>query len=244
MQRCACDVRNIMKDNHMKKNKTAIVLLAVGFELVEAMTVVDYLRRVDVEVTTVTIGSEGVRSQRDVEVRADRLFAPNLVLPDAVIVPVGNGTLFSAVFKGFMEMKKIGLTTRIPMIIGVQIKGASPIKKALEEKKDYAILESVRDSIAEGIVARESYDSPKVCEIINSGHGEIMEVSEAEVKKSLKKIIETESLVPEPTSAVVYAALDKIEKEKNMDKMKRVVCVQTGSGMKNVEELLHILEMI
>lgn len=91
MQRFACDVRNIiMKDNHTKKNKTAIVLLAEGFELVEAMTVVDYLRRVDVEVTTVTIGAEWVRSQSDVEVRADRLFAPNLVLPDAVIVPGGG----------------------------------------------------------------------------------------------------------------------------------------------------------
>ena len=71
--------------------KHAIVLLADGFELVEAMTVVDYLRRAEVRVTTAATAAIDVRSQSDVLVRADELFDEEMELPDAVIIP-GGGT--------------------------------------------------------------------------------------------------------------------------------------------------------
>ena len=77
--------------------KKAIVLLADGFEEVEAITPVDYLRRAGVEVTTAATGSGPiVTGARSVPVRADTTLAElaqqgkaAAALWDAVILPGG-----------------------------------------------------------------------------------------------------------------------------------------------------------
>ncbi len=162
-------------------------------------------------------------------------------VPNIVIIPIGNGTLFSAVHKGFVELRKVGLTNRIPKFIGVQIKGASPIKTALEQRVDYAVLDTVPDSIAEGIIARESYCSPKVIRAINESRGDIIEVTDAETILALKDIMRTESLIPETTSATVYAALRKLVI--NSKKKLTIICLQTGSGIKELEGIVRLLNI-
>jgi len=143
------------------------------------------------------------------------------------------------VYKGFKELKELGLTNKLPQLIGVQVKNASPIKIALERDKDFVILEHVPDSIAEGVIARESYCSPKVIRAIKETKGLMIEVTESEIIKALKDIITIESLTPEPTSATVYAALKKLHLNEN-DKQK-IVCIQTGNGMQHLNEIVEVV---
>jgi 4-methyl-5(b-hydroxyethyl)-thiazole monophosphate biosynthesis len=75
--------------------KRAIVFLAEGFEEVEALTPVDYLRRAGVEVSTVSIGPDAlVRGSHGIAVNADRVLAgPGSFDPadwDAVVLPGGG----------------------------------------------------------------------------------------------------------------------------------------------------------
>ena len=78
-------------------SKKVIVLLAEGFEEVEAITPIDYLRRVGLEVTTASIGkSPNVTSARSIQVLADILLSDlssaGKLSPaawDAVVVPGG-----------------------------------------------------------------------------------------------------------------------------------------------------------
>jgi 4-methyl-5(b-hydroxyethyl)-thiazole monophosphate biosynthesis len=75
--------------------KKAIVLLADGFEEVEAITPVDYLRRAGVEVTTAAIGgSLTVTGSHGVPVNADALLGDlakqgKAAFWDAVVIPGG-----------------------------------------------------------------------------------------------------------------------------------------------------------
>jgi 4-methyl-5(b-hydroxyethyl)-thiazole monophosphate biosynthesis len=71
--------------------KTALVFLADGFEEVEAVTPVDFLRRAGVEVVTVAVGeSKTVAGAHGVRVVADRTLAEAGGLSyDAVILPGG-----------------------------------------------------------------------------------------------------------------------------------------------------------
>lgn len=75
--------------------KKVIVLLANGFEEVEALTPVDYLRRAGVEVTTLAVGtsSRTVEGARKISVNADMTLeayvSACVQLPDAIIVPGG-----------------------------------------------------------------------------------------------------------------------------------------------------------
>jgi threonine synthase len=43
--------------------------------------------------------------------------------PDAVVIPTGSGCLATGVWKGFKELKKLGLTDCYPKIIPVQPAG-------------------------------------------------------------------------------------------------------------------------
>jgi 4-methyl-5(b-hydroxyethyl)-thiazole monophosphate biosynthesis len=101
--------------------KKVIVLLAEGFEEVEAVTPIDYLRRAGIEVTTAAIGKDRiVTGSHGIALAADMLFgelsgAANVSASyDAVLIPGGmNGAnnlassaAAGAVLKGMAEAGK------------------------------------------------------------------------------------------------------------------------------------------
>lgn len=72
--------------------KKILLFLADGFEEVEALTVVDYLRRMDVEVNTVSITEdEKVKGAHNIVVIADKLIGQikDIDLYDGVVIPGG-----------------------------------------------------------------------------------------------------------------------------------------------------------
>ena len=70
-------------------SKTALVILAEGFEELEAIAPVDALRRAGVRVTLAGVNSLIVKSSRGIGVQADALLKDIKDLPDAVILPGG-----------------------------------------------------------------------------------------------------------------------------------------------------------
>ncbi len=69
--------------------KTALVILAEGFEEVEAIAPVDVLRRAGVRVTLAGVNSLIVKGSRNISVQADVLLKDVKDLPGAVILPGG-----------------------------------------------------------------------------------------------------------------------------------------------------------
>lgn len=70
--------------------KTAFVILAEGFEEVEAIAPVDFLRRAGVRITLAGLEGLRVKSSRNIGVEADILLRDLVELPDAVILPGGS----------------------------------------------------------------------------------------------------------------------------------------------------------
>lgn len=69
--------------------KRALVILAEGFEEIEALTTVDILRRVNVEVTVAGLSGDVVKGSRGVVVKADRVLLDSDSDHDIVILPGG-----------------------------------------------------------------------------------------------------------------------------------------------------------
>ena len=69
--------------------KTALVILAEGFEEVEAIAPVDVLRRAGVRITIAGVTDLQVKSSRKIGIEADILLRDLVEMPDAVILPGG-----------------------------------------------------------------------------------------------------------------------------------------------------------
>jgi 4-methyl-5(b-hydroxyethyl)-thiazole monophosphate biosynthesis len=69
---------------------TALVLLADGFEEIEAVTIIDVLRRGEVKVTTASLGGKQVRGSHDIALESDALLdAVQVESFDALVLPGG-----------------------------------------------------------------------------------------------------------------------------------------------------------
>lgn len=160
-------------------------------------------------------------------------------VPDTIVVPIGNGSLLFGVYKGFWELLQMKKINKLPKMVGVQIAGFSPVAEALRQGKDFVALPNTADSIAEGgIAARESYCSPKAIKAIKETNGTVIEITDADLVRVLKELVEDESFVVEPTSLAPFAALSQIKVTPN----ETIVCVATGNAFKNLEEILKMLE--
>ena len=75
-------------------------------------------------------------------------------VPDIVVVAVGDGCSIAGVWKGFLECYKLGLTDRLPKLVGVQAACANPVTRAFDKNTytfDYVRPETLADSISVGI---------------------------------------------------------------------------------------------
>lgn len=158
-------------------------------------------------------------------------------VPDLVVVPVGNGGCLAGIWKGFEELKQAFKIDKTPRMIAVQVEGAAPLKTAVELGKDWVNLEQIEDSVAEGIVAAESYCSPKAVKAIIQSGGEVVTVTDQEIVAALGLLVKKECLVTEPTSAAAFAGLKKIKPRQGL----KVVVVNTGSGMKMLGEIMKLI---
>ena len=108
--------------------KKAIVFLAEGFEEIEAISVIDKLRRAEVSVTSVSIGKEKtVKGAHNVPIVADKLFEEaDYSSYDMLVLPGGmpgakNLKEHEGVkkqIKVFEKDKQIGAICAAPMILG------------------------------------------------------------------------------------------------------------------------------
>lgn len=159
-------------------------------------------------------------------------------LPDVVVVPCGNGALLYGLYKSFHELVTLGLATQSPRMIGVQVEGAAPLKMSYEQGREWVRWENDVYSVAEGILAWESFSSPKVMRALRHTGGSIVEVTDEEIRCALSDIVMLEAILPELTSVAAYAALKKVFASPR----EVVVVVQTAGGTKSLPELIELLK--
>jgi len=231
---CTCYV----PEKTSPEKKDLIVKYGAKLETIEGFYEDVYRKVVDMNPAgwNVTSGQNPYRIEGG-KTMAYEIFEQLGKVPDVIVIPSGNGGCLGATWKGFVELKKLGKIDKLPQMVCVQIKGASPIKTAFEQKKPFVVLGEIEDSIAEGIVAQESYNSPQAVEALLESGGYVVEVEDKEVIEALKTIIETEGIIPEPTAAATFAGLYKIKIKPN----DLVVAVNTGDGKKMMDEINHLL---
>ncbi len=125
---------------------------------------------------------------------------------DFVIAPVGDGCTLGAIGKGLREAREIGLSERLPRVIGVQAEGVSPMVARYNnvEPQD-------GDTAAQSIAVRRPRNAIRLMREIVASQGAMVAVPDPEIAAAQKLLAEEAGIVAEFTSAATLAALNHID---------------------------------
>ena len=151
--------------------------------------------------------------------------------PDHIIVPGGNLGNSSAIGKGLLEMRQVGLIAKLPRLSVIQAEGANALVRTLREGgKRLVSVKAETRATAIRIGSPASWE--KAIKVLNATGGIVEEVSEIEIAQA-KAEIGAEGIGCEPASAVTLAGLKKLLGRGFVKKDEMVVLVLTGNLLKD-----------
>ena len=149
---------------------------------------------------------------------------------DSIIIPIGCGTNFAAIYKGFKEMKRAGSIDKIPRFVAVQPDQCSPVVEGIFKRKK--IIKDQVQTMASSVAVSDPVDFYKVLEGISESNGAAFTVTEDQILEALKELAEKEGHFTEPAGALPLAAL---KKQKDDFKGEKCLLVLTGTGLKDTQ---------
>jgi threonine synthase len=153
-------------------------------------------------------------------------------VPDHIIVPGGNLANASALGKGFLEMRAIGLTDAVPRITVVQAERANPFYRSMHENDGKTMQPVKAETRATAIRIGNPASWRKAADVIHTTGGWCEQVSEEEIAIA-KAQIGAEGIGCEPASAVTLAGLRKLRADGRVQRDDEVVLVLTGHTLKD-----------
>ena len=153
--------------------------------------------------------------------------------PDWVAVSVGDGCTLAGVWKGFRELKTLGLIARTPRILGVQAAGAAPITTAFFSGQPLAPIEpeTIADSIAVGVPRNWK----KAVLAVKESGGAMINVSDEEILDAMRYTGRLAGIFAEPAAAAAVAGLRRAAAEGVVARRAGTVALITGNGLKDVQ---------
>ena len=145
--------------------------------------------------------------------------------PDVLAIPVGNAGNISAYWAGFRDYRAAGLVETLPRMTGFQAAGAAPIVTGHPVEHPRTVASAIRignpASWTKATAARDE-----------SG-GSIDAVTDEEILAAYRDLARLEGIFCEPSSAASVAGVRALAAAGRIERDELVVCVLTGTGLKD-----------
>ncbi|MGH9130690.1 MAG: threonine synthase [Acidimicrobiales bacterium] len=141
--------------------------------------------------------------------------------PDVQCIPVGNAGNICAYWKGYLEYRSAGHSTRLPRMLGFQAAGAAPIVLGHPVEDPETVATAIR-------IGKPASWYGATAAAAESGGG-IHSVTDAQILEAYRFLAAEESVFCEPASAASVAGLVSVGVPPGCT----VVCVLTGHGLKD-----------
>jgi threonine synthase len=161
-----------------------------------------------------------------------RQLAPEI--PDAVLVPTGDGVIIAGVAKGFTDLQRAGLMDRVPRLIAVQPGGSAGIAQALRGGSDVPALVPDAHSIADSLTVQMPRNGLHSLKVIRASGGGGVIVSDDAIIEAIALLARTTGVFAEPAAAAALAGLLVALEEGMVMLSERVALLVTGTGLKDV----------
>ena len=157
-------------------------------------------------------------------------------LPDAILYPTGGGTGIVGMWKAFEEMEHMGwIGSDRPRMYCVQAEGCAPLVRAFREGQEFADPWENAHTLAPGIRVPVAIGDYMILRSLRESGGGALTVSDDEILHYMGLVASLEGMFICPEGAATAAALNKLLADGSVLADERVLLMNTGNGLKNLE---------
>jgi len=171
---------------------------------------------------------------------AYEIYSKTKQVPNWIFMPVGGGDGLYGVWKGFIELEKMGLTDRLPKMVGCQTELINPLVQSFDKKLHDSVevkeVRSIAVSIADSVCGFHALKS-----LYDSG-GLAISVPDEEIINAVR-ILASYGIAPETASAATFACLLQLAKKGSLQKDDIIVCVLTSTILKWPEMITKMVDI-
>jgi threonine synthase len=154
-------------------------------------------------------------------------------VPDWIVVPGGNLGNNSALAKGLLELKALGLIDRLPRLAVIQAAGAAPLYAAFRDGRE--VVEPVRaETLATAIRIGNPVSWRKSLRGLRATGGVVERVTDAEIMAA-KVAVDGAGVGAEPASCASVAGLRRLVADGVIRSGETVCAILTGHVLKDPE---------
>lgn len=148
--------------------------------------------------------------------------------PDAVVMPLGHGTLFLGAYRGFVRLLNAGWIDSLPQLLAAQATGYAPIASELH---DTSTASTEKNNRADGIQITAPVRRGQILAAIDATDGDAIALSADAIDVTVDAL-HARGFYTEPTCAIAPAALEVYRDQGVLTPDDDVVVPLTGSGLK------------
>eukprot|EP00768_Dysnectes_brevis_P002098 gnl/Dysnectes_brevis/1653_a1880_2357.p1 GENE.gnl/Dysnectes_brevis/1653_a1880_2357~~gnl/Dysnectes_brevis/1653_a1880_2357.p1 ORF type:complete len:432 (-),score=162.68 gnl/Dysnectes_brevis/1653_a1880_2357:1106-2314(-) len=167
--------------------------------------------------------------------------------PDAVFVSVGDGNIITGVYKGFRDLKACGLIPEMPKIFGVQSEHSDFLYSCQEaglspqQVHTAPPREGGAPTRADSISAALPSDRTNAYKGVMATGGRFVRVTDQDILAQIPVIAAATGVFSEPAASASVAGLRAALAAGLISPDSEVVCISTGSGLKDVSAVAETL---
>ena len=179
-----------------------------------------------------SINSLRIEGQKTISIELCQQF--DWQIPDWVIIPGGNLGNISALGKGFLMLKEMGLISKLPRLVCAQAENANPLYQSF--LNDFETFDPVlaKTTLANAIQIGDPVSVNKAIKILRAFDGIVEQANEDELASASAKVDLTGTFNC-PHTGVAITAFEKLVKKKIIKKSDKVVIISTAHGLKFVD---------
>ncbi|MDP6491011.1 MAG: threonine synthase [Kiritimatiellia bacterium] len=167
-------------------------------------------------------------------------------VPDWIVVPTGDGNIISGIWKGMLELREIGLSERLPKLLCAQSESSAAVGRTVRavqesgspgETLDWTRIEVENveaSTVADSICVNRPRDGLAAVRAVIESGGAAVAVPDERILSAVGELAAGTGVFAEPAAAASWACLKKAVADKVVGRDEEVVCLVTGSGLKDV----------
>jgi threonine synthase len=180
-----------------------------------------------------SMNSLRIEGQKTVAIELVQQF--NWEVPDWVVIPGGNLGNVSALGKGFLMMRELGLIQKLPRIAVAQAENANPLYLSYVEHFEKFAPVQAKKTLASAIQIGNPVSAKRAIRVLREFDGVVEQASEAELADEAA-LADRTGMFNCPHTGVALAAFRKLVERKVIRPRQRVVVISTAHGLKFAEQ--------